>query len=167
MDWTSGDIRPVKTDNPIKLAIDATLRKAQFQRKANTWYKELDETTLVVNVQKSSFGEQYYINLGILVKGFLASRNDIVPPKETDCHIRLRVESLNPDEDEPLKQALNLENHSISPAERQERVGKLITDVALPFLLRCSTHAGIRAMYRQGGLDRALVQKSIRSTVLS
>lgn len=157
----------VKTDNPIKLAVEAALKSAAFRRKSNTWYRELEETIITLNVQKSSFGEQYYVNLGVFVKGLAQVRSE-VPPGEHECHVRLRLESLTPDRERYVQQVvLNLEDGSIGAAERQQRIHRLIEEVALPFLLQCSTGAGIREAERQGRLHSALVHKGVRETLLS
>jgi hypothetical protein len=166
MDTARRDIL-MKTDNPIKLAVEAALKGAQFLRKSNTWYRDLKETIILVDVQKSNFGEQYYVNLGVLVKGLAQSR-DKLPPRENECHVRLRLESLTPEAEQYVQQVvLNLDNTSMGPAERQQRIHDLIAEVALPFLLRCSTRAGIREADLQGRLHPALVHKSVREMVLS
>lgn len=40
-----------------------------FARKGDTWRKESEELTQVVNLQKSSFGNLFYINYGFNIKG--------------------------------------------------------------------------------------------------
>ena len=156
----------MKTDNPIKLAIEAALKGAQFQRKSSTWYRDMEEAVVIVDVQKSNFGEQYYVNLGILVKE-LGQIRDKLPPKENECHIRLRLESLTHEEEQYVQEVvLRLDNTSLGPKERQQRVHDLIAEVALPFLLQCGTRAGIREAERRGQLRDALVHKAVREAVL-
>ena len=157
----------MKTENELKLGVEEALKGVQFRRKSSTWYCDLDETVLVVDLQKSNFGEQYYVNLGVLVKGLPASQAGKLPPKENECHIRLRIEALKHDEEERLKQLLNLEDGSIGAVDRKRGIASAITRIALPFLVQCSTRAGIRDAHRQGQLDSALVHKSIRDSVLS
>jgi len=157
----------VKTDNVIKRSVDEALKGVEFLRKSNTWYRDLEETVLVVDLQKSNFGEQHYINVGVLVKGLATRYNGKLPPKETDCHIRARIEGLEPNAEESFRQLLDLEDKSVGASERQQRIEKAIADVVLPFLLRCSTRAGIRDAHIQGHLERALVNKSVRESVFS
>ena len=156
----------MKTDNPIKLGVEAALKESKFLRKANIWHRELEETFLVVDVQKSNYGEQYYVNLGILVKRLPLVR-DRLPPKENECHVRLRLEALSPDEEERLKRLLDLEDQSIGPAERQEHVRALLADVAVPFLLGCGTRKGVAEAHRQGRLNHALVHRVVRESLFS
>jgi hypothetical protein len=158
----------MKTDNAIKLGIEKALKDAQFQRKSSTWYRDLEETVLVVDLQKSNFGQQYYVNLGVMVKGLPANHGGgNLPPKENQCHIRVRIEALKPEEEDQLKGMLNLEDGSIGVVERQERIAGAIKHVALPFLNQCSTRAGIRDADRRGQLGPALVYKSVRDSILS
>lgn len=155
----------MKTENPIKLATDAALKDARFLRKSGTWYRDTEETVLVVDVQRSNFGQQYYINLGILVKG-LSQKLTRLPPKENECHVRLRLESLMPEAEEQVRQVLlDLENESIGFSERQQRIREHIAGVAIPFLIQCSTRAGICEANRNGRLDSAIVHKSVREAL--
>jgi hypothetical protein len=117
-------------------------------------------------VQKSNFGEQYFINLGVLVKGLIENDEDKFPPKENHCHIRLRIEALKPNEDGHLKQLFDLEDGAVSPAERLRGVEEAIKRIALPFLILCSTLAGIRDAEDRGLLGPAVVHRSIRDSVL-
>ncbi|WP_437951512.1 DUF4304 domain-containing protein [Sorangium sp. So ce296] len=152
----------MKTENPIKLATDAALMDAHFSRKHGTWYRNTEETVLVVDVQPSNFGQQYYINLGIFVK-WISQKPTRLPPKENECHVRLRLESLVPEAEGQVRQVLlNLENKSIGSIERQQRIRELITDTAIPFLSQCSTRTGIREANRNGRLDLAIVHKNVR-----
>jgi Domain of unknown function (DUF4304) len=157
----------VKTDNRIKLGVDAVLGGAEFHRKSSTWYRDLNETVLVVEVQKSNFGEQYYLNLGVFVKGLVPGQKDKLPPKENECHIRFRIEALKPEDEAHFKQMLNVEDGSMSSDDRQTGVEKAIAEVALPFLLQCGTRAGIGDAYRAGMLDRALMHRLVREQVLA
>lgn len=157
----------MKTENVIKLGVQDALKDAQFQRKASVWYRDLEETVTVVDVQKSNFGEQYYINLGVLVKNVPPTHGAKVPPKENQCHIRVRIEALKPNEAEHLKRILDLEDTSISAIERRHATARAIADIALPFLIQCSTRASIRHAAAQGRLVPALVHKNIRDTILS
>ncbi|MCK6575794.1 DUF4304 domain-containing protein [Myxococcota bacterium] len=155
----------MKTDNPIKLGVEAAMKDMKFVRKSSTWHRELDETFLVVDLQMSNFGQQYYVNLGILVKGLPLVR-DRLPPKENECHIRLRIEALKPGEEESLRRLLDLEDPSIGADERREQVRAVVADVAAPFLAGCGTRVGISDAFRQGRLNHALIHRVVRESLL-
>jgi hypothetical protein len=155
----------MKTSNPIKLGIESAL-KARFLRKGSTWYREFEETVLVIELQKSNYGDEYYVNLGVFVKSLTPTPVKL-PPREYKCHIRCRAESLISELEEYFRDVvLNIDAESLEPSERQQRVHDLIADVAVPFLLGCSTLAGIREAYQQGRLDSALIHWGVRESVL-
>lgn len=156
----------MKTESPIKLGINSVLLSEGFQHKLGTWYRDQEESILVVNLQKSNFGEQYYINLGVLLKGPQAATVRL-PPKEHECHVRLRVEAATPAEEQALTALLNLEDRSIDAADRERRVRALMADQALPFLLQCGTRAGLQEAHRDGKLKSAQVHKAVREALLA
>ena len=156
----------MKSENPIKLGIDSSLRSEGFQHKPGTWYREQEESVLVVNLQKSNFGEQYYINLGVLLKGSQGAPVRL-PPKEHECQVRLRVEAATPLEEQALTALLNLEDRSIEAGERERRVQALMAEQALPFLLQCSTRAGIQQAHQDGKLKGAQLHKAVRESLLA
>lgn len=49
--------------------LDTIIRPFHFTRKGNTWEMKGEELTKVVNLQKSSFGNLYYINYGFNING--------------------------------------------------------------------------------------------------
>jgi len=161
VDGACGDVLSMKTDNPIKLGVNDALKDAQFQRKSNTWYRDTDETIVLVNVQKSNFGEQYYINLSVWVKGLPGDPCVRLPSQAVLCHIEGRLGGLMPGEDERLRQMLNVEDESLEKDQRRHAIEDVITRIVLPFLLQCSTRAGIREAYGQGRLRCFAVKQSV------
>ncbi|WP_437631010.1 DUF4304 domain-containing protein [Sorangium sp. So ce854] len=155
----------MKTENPVKLATDTALKDAHFLRKSGIWYHDTEEAVLVVDVQRSNFGQQHYINVGVFVK-ISSQKLARLPPRENECHIRLRLESLMPEaEEESVRALLDLDNQSIGSAERQKRIRELVVGVVIPFLLQCGTHAGIREAKRNGRLDAAVIDKRLREAI--
>ena len=49
--------------NLLSEAINRVLKLAGFKRNASTWYLGGAEIIHVVNLQRSSYGRQYYINV--------------------------------------------------------------------------------------------------------
>jgi hypothetical protein len=58
-----------------------------FKKSNLTWHKETSETILVFNIQKSQWGPEFYINVGIYLKA-LGSENK---PPEYRCHVQSRI----------------------------------------------------------------------------
>ena len=125
-------------------SISRTLEPAGFKMKSDSWYQSHTETVLVLNLQKSSHSRQYYMNIAIWLKAFGQEET----PRENKCHIRFRIEELCPDEEEHVGRILNLEDASISEAERALEIKSLVADHALNFFSRVSTLEGIRQVIR-------------------
>lgn len=157
----------MKTENEIKLGIDEAVKEAGFLRKSTNWYREMNETILVINLQKSNYGDQYYINLGILVKDLPAYPGSKPQPKAHQCHIQMRMGSEEPAEEKHLEQLLNRDDKTIASIDRRLGIKQAIRLIALPFLDQCSTVDGIRNAYSQGKLDRAAVFKTVRDSLLT
>jgi hypothetical protein len=93
-------------------AIVAGLAKAAKQYgfrnvRGTNYYLGRPETVCVVNLQKSRWGSQYYLNAGIWLTRF----GMVERPPEYKCQIRWRVTSLMPREPAMLfEEALDLEN---------------------------------------------------------
>lgn len=140
--------------NPVKAAFNQALKEADFHKKSGTWYLEKEEVVLVANLQKSQWGLQYYLNLGIWLKRLGEKKF----PKEHECHIRLRAESLPAIEDDFINQALDLENTTLKPEERYERISAFMRIAVSPFFARCGSVSGINEDFQQGHLSNAMIR---------
>jgi hypothetical protein len=133
--------------NVIMETIQASLKKAGFRKKSNTWYLHTDETILVTNVQKSNYGDSYYINLAV----WLNSLGDILNPKHNHCHIQMRAVNLDRDRQNYWeREVFNLENTKITENERTELIRSFFENIAIPFLFSCSSLEGIRKQHIEG-----------------
>ncbi|BAB51356.1 MULTISPECIES: DUF4304 domain-containing protein [Mesorhizobium] len=75
--------------------------------RATNFYREWPETICLLNLQKSSWGPQFYVNAAVWFTRLGPERR----PKEHKCHIRWRVDSTMEDEQSKMfTQALNLEH---------------------------------------------------------
>ncbi|WDZ78011.1 DUF4304 domain-containing protein [Ensifer adhaerens] len=128
----------MSSNNPIVDAVADSLKPHGFRKNARSWYLESPETILIVNVQKSQFGNQFYLNCSVVFR----SISTVARPKEYHGDIRFRLESvLSPSEAELCVKLLNLENELFSDEERQAKFAGLFAR-ALPLLFRCRTEAG-------------------------
>jgi hypothetical protein len=143
------------------------LQKAGFKARGSTWYKQNKETILVVNLQKSQWGPQFYINLAVWVRQL----GDEPSPRESICHIRARATSLPSGSAKQLGQALNLEDESMSMERREALIAGFMRQEALPFLESLSTLEGIQSVLEQqrlkgcfisGPLEEMLAHRSKR-----
>ena len=75
------------TENKFLSNINAILKKKGFQMRSKIWYRDVGYLLHIVNFQKSQYGNQYYINCGIVIKEM--EKNSF--PREYHAHIRFRA----------------------------------------------------------------------------
>ncbi len=126
--------------------------------RASTWHKSLPDSILVVDLQKSQYGLQYYLNLGIWLKQL----GEAQAPKEHQCHIRLRATALPAKGAKLLEQALDLEDMSISPEQREKVLVEYIQKEVLPFMEVTGTVEGASTALAGDKLKRAMVHKKAK-----
>jgi hypothetical protein len=114
--------------NDISELLNRALLPQGFQGKNRNWFLHTDECIIVVNLQGSSFGAQFYINIGV----FLLGMGNTDFPKERDCHIRTRLETIASGTD--LSRALDLENTEMSATDRQRIIADALNHTAAPFI---------------------------------
>ena len=68
------------------------LKAKKYKKKKQTWYKENDDLIVVFNVQNSCYSDDYYINLGIMLKNLRKEHRGICI---TNCDIQERVPEKN------------------------------------------------------------------------
>lgn len=146
----------------VKEALGAPLKEAGFKKKSDSWYWSNDEVVLLVNLQKSQYGDQYYVNGGVALKSLGAAEF----PKEHHCHIRFRLTAVvSEEESKEIESVFDLENESLSDQQRKEEISRLVTDVALPILQACSSESGIGETVKSGRLAKAMIHKQVKDLV--
>lgn len=151
---------PVTRAQQQTKALEALLKRALkplgFSKTGHNWRLETEETVVVVNLQKSPWSHDYYLNIGALVRTiddgsrtYGGSRPSVV-----DCHFRIRLEDLFPDKPAPDKVVADarqkildlLDFNAMGPAHarRMKKLASIIDERLLPFLELCKTEAGIR-----------------------
>ena len=142
--------------NVLTEIIDRILFDRGFKKKSMTWFANNPEALLLVNLQKSRWSEQYYVNLAVWVKALGETK---VPPKEHLCHVRRRLTSFGNDQ---VDKALDLANPELSELERKQVIETQLVERALPFLDECGTLDGLTKLYRAGDLRKAMVHKNLK-----
>ncbi|WP_192357157.1 DUF4304 domain-containing protein [Mesorhizobium mediterraneum] len=103
--------------------------------RATNYYREWPEAVCVLNLQKSAWGPQFYLNAAIWLTRFGAERR----PKEHKCHIRWRINSLMGDEQsKAFTEALNLE-HPLPDDRRSSLIKAGVDTYGFRLLARCET----------------------------
>lgn len=149
--------------NFLKSVIDDPLKKLGFTKKSNSWYLVNEEVVLVVNLQKSQYGEQHYVNLGVALKSFGADGF----PKEHLCDIRFRLSSVVPKERrEECDIAFDLEK-GLTDQERRVVVIDFFERYGLSLLMVCQSISSLAEAYKSGKLPEWAASKRAADFLLS
>jgi hypothetical protein len=115
------------------------LEPLDFMNRKESWYRSLPEISQVVNLQKSDFGGQFYINIGVSPLELITTPY----PLENKYHLRLRAERILLKEC-VVQKTLDLEDESMNGIEREESLRKVLLE-CVGFLDRVDTKAKLRA----------------------
>jgi hypothetical protein len=136
----------ITNETALQELITSVLADAGFRKRRSTWFRTRDDTIQVVDLQKSQWGGQYYLNVGVYVR----SLGRATVPKEHECHLRTRLTSLDAQHREKIDAALDLERVDLPGDERRDILATALREVALPFLDQHSTVPQLRQSYRAG-----------------
>jgi len=100
-----------------------------FKKKGNYWVSNSNEITKMVNLQKSQFGNSFYINYGYILKSI---------PLEGMMHIYNRVASKDGEEQQRIIELLDFEN-DITNGERSKELKKILLKKMLTKLQAVNT----------------------------
>ncbi len=146
----------------FKALINELISEAGFKKKSNNWYWANDDVIFVVNLQKSIYGMQFYLNFGVALRDLEIKEY----PKENKSHIRFRLSSIVPvKKKKEVDAVFDLENNLFSDEKRREIISFYIRDVALPFLFSLSSKEGIAEAISSGKLSKAMVHKKVKELV--
>lgn len=140
---------------PLEEAIAPSLKANGFKKKAKTWWRQSPDVIHVLNLQKSSYGDMLYVNLGIYLK---ALGEELTPP-ENRCHVRVRLERVA-----RAERVGSVVAASASEQPSQQLLDALLTD-GVSWLNALSTHAGIRQYLEAGGSSKGLVLREVANLI--
>ncbi|ROS43343.1 DUF4304 domain-containing protein [Amycolatopsis thermoflava] len=138
------------TKNPLRLAIDQVIPETGLVKKSGSWYLRQEETIGVINLQKSQYGDQYYVNIAV----WLLPLGDVDFPAEHKCHIRTRLTRLLAEREQELVQVLDL---TVERPDREEVLKQAIEENIVPIFKSCATLAGFRQPQGRYFLECSLV----------
>jgi hypothetical protein len=135
----------------VQTTLDRFARDAGFTKKSGTWYRRNPDTIALLQLQKSQWGRQYYVNFAL----WLLALGDADRPKEPQCHIRTRLSRLVPPQDEPrLEQLLDLDAEA---PDREGELMELLRTRLLPIVEATQTLEQLRTGPGRAVLKAALV----------
>lgn len=134
----------------IEKAINENLSLRGFRKKSSTWYLGGGNALHVINLQKSSYGNQYYLNISFVPKGM--EIDGLPTPKEYKCPIRIRFSSLLPDCQDEIERAFNFEDKSLEDVDRLQTIANLFAQILYPFLDKVEKK-GLKFLIENGFFD--------------
>ncbi len=140
--------------NVIKETFACSMKAGGFKKKGDSWYRHSDGVILVTNLQKSNFGEQYYVNLAV----WLTDVAEAQQPKEHHCHVRVRATSLDADNERRWNdEVFNLDYTDIADSERASAIRQFLDSTAIPFLMKMGSLPQLQTLYKDGHLQGAAI----------
>lgn len=90
-----------------------------FKRKGNNWVKNGEEVNKIINLQKSQYGNVYYLNYDYIINS--------LPLNGWKTHVNHQLASKDKDIQNRIKELLNLEN-DIEPRTRFSELEQFINE---------------------------------------
>jgi hypothetical protein len=132
----------MKTEEPdkrLEAEFTGILKPLGFNKREKTWVRETAQCFCLVNLQKSRWGRQFYVNLGAFVKQL---GSQVTAPQEQHCHFRVRLTNLLSDK-AALERCLDFENE-VAEEERLRTIGSALLHYGVEWLKSVETLEGIR-----------------------
>ena len=102
----------------LEALFERSLVVAGFRKKGSCWYRQLSDILQLIDLQKSSYGKQFYINIACVPRGMQPEGMPF--PQEHKCPIRIRLTSAFPAQRERVDKSLDLENGDLASKREEE-----------------------------------------------
>jgi hypothetical protein len=135
----------------VQTVYDEFVAEGGLSRKSKSWYRRSEETIVVLTLNRSAYGRQYFLAVGVLLRALDADQT----PKDAHCQIRSRLDRLVPAASEHRVNDLLDLQFPIDDNDRRVELLELLRTALLPLLEACSTLAGLR-----GAAGSVLVRNS-------
>lgn len=138
----------------FKKIITSPFDEADFVKKGQSWYLDGEDAVIVVNLQKSNWADEYYVNIGIWIKAL----SSIDFPKENQYHLLHRLERCFPEDRELIQQSTSLELSNLQALSKFTEFLKLRV---VPFLRDCTRKHKLREFMAAGKFRSGFVHKDV------
>ncbi|MCA9316950.1 MAG: DUF4304 domain-containing protein [Planctomycetes bacterium] len=147
-------------DQRLDAMLHGLLRVAGFLGRPPTWHRSVPIGLHVVNLQKSQFGNQYYLNFGI----YVADLGDLTAPRAHQCHFNARVDVRDRADERLWKHVLDLDR-PMEPEARAQSLDALLQRSLIQPLDRLRSLDDMRRAHVEGWLPGGLMAKSLRTSL--
>lgn len=145
----------------LEAVFDRILRSANFTRKGTAWYRQAHGALQLLDLQKSSYGAQFYVNLCCVPNGM--DVEGMPMPKEHKCPVGIRLSAAFSDRAKEIEDLLNLENQEINDAQRSEKLAVVLATLALPFFEQMRDAAALKMAIEKGAFQRGRINLKARN----
>ena len=158
----------------FKKGLDRVLRSLGFQRAGKAFARSGGNVLTLVAFQKSSYGDQYWINVGFWLEGLGGPR----PNRVERTHLYYRLDDLFPEDAETIVAAGDLEEPDQPrilvgdfKERRQRRAYQQLLNLFESHfdteLRDVGSEAGLRKAMKEGRLEQGLITKEAREWLRS
>jgi hypothetical protein len=140
----------------VKATVDGFARAKGFRKTSGRWCLKQEATAAVIELQKSQYGPQYFLNVGL----WLLDLGDVSCPAEHTCHLRGRLETLMLDQEMEISGLLNPDDRSFTDEERTHQLSGILESNLWPMVRMCSTFEGVRAFVEMIPMGSMLISGS-------
>jgi len=142
----------------LEILISEALCPLGFKKKRSTWYRQAVGVLQVFNLQKSMYGEQFYINIcfvpdGIEVEGFPT-------PKEYKCPIRARIGVFFSENEKYVEGLFDLEKKQCDDVEHTNAIRSVLGQVVSIFD-KFQKPADLKNAIELGAFKRAFLNRDV------
>lgn len=141
----------------FKKSIGLLFNAAGYELRGNCWTRLNSEVVVVVNLDKSPYDDQHYLEVGFWLTA-LGCYEGQKPPK---CHLRFSLESLFAENRILILDATILPNTG-GDLSVSERFLSFMKNGAIPFLLTCDQFSNLLQHYRGGRFHDGLIRKEAK-----
>lgn len=146
---------------PVQATFDEFGAKLGLEKRARTWYRRSPDVVSILNLQKSQWGAQYYVNVAFWFTALGAEEY----PNEREAHVRSRLDALLGQADAAeLTAFLDLD----APIRETERIAGLLRVLDGELAPLFETFTSVAAFKSPAGrelLMRALVRREAQPLV--
>jgi len=145
----------------LETAFNKELVPHGFKKKASSWYRQVNGMLQVVDLQKSNYGLQFFLNLCCVPKGM--NVDGMPTPKEHKCPIRIRLTAAYSEQRVQIEEALDLERTALDDPIRQEALTRITNELVLPFCNNMNSLDMLRRAVELGLFKRGAVNGAAQS----
>ncbi len=130
----------------FKKTFDTIAQKFHFEKAFGGWFKTSEECIVVLDLQKSNFGNYYKLNINIFIQGMFGKH--YIKQKEL---VKRDIGDVRSGVPKEFRDAFDLEN-SMDDSIRKQKLENLFIEYIVSFTNQTLTREGIKALAQNDNL---------------